>query len=100
MKNQARMYLGVALMSIGIMCIADVHAGLDMQTYSFYNITNNSGTNAATGQSQLFVEVFEKEPDDEPPLNNLVGFKFTNTGLEDCVITEIYFQGGSILEFD
>ena len=93
MKNQARMCVIVALMSICMMCISDVHAGLDMRTYGFNNITNNSATNAATGQSQIAVQVFDCGI-------NLVSFKFTNTGLEDCVITEIYFQGGSIFEFD
>jgi hypothetical protein len=66
---------------------------LDTKTYGFYNITNNSAANAATGQSQLAVQVYDYGTD-------LVSFKFSNTGLEDCVITEIYFQGDSILEFD
>ena len=93
MKNQSRMYINVLLVVIGMACISNAQAGLDMKTYGFYNITNNSAANAATGELQLSVVVIEKEADD------LVGFKFTNVGSADCVITEIYFQDGSILEF-
>lgn len=96
MKNQARMCISLALIVIGMVCVAGVQAGLDMQTYGFYNITNNSTVNAAAGEQQLSVEVSGEGTDGG---FNLVGFKFINEGLADCVITEIYFQDGSILGF-
>ena len=77
---------------MSMICVANVQAVLDTQTYGFYNITNNSSVNAATGQSQLLVEVSNEG-------TTLIGFKFINEGPADCAITEIYFQGGSILGF-
>jgi hypothetical protein len=79
-------------MVIGMMCVAHVQAVLDTQTYGFYNITNNSTTNALIGQTQLSMDVSDYGV-------GLVSFKFINEGLEDCVISEIYFQDGSILGF-
>ncbi len=92
MKNQTRMYINVLLVMIGMVCISNAQAGLDMETYDFYNITHNNAANAAIGESQLSVQVSDYG-------TNLVGFKFMNAGLEDCIITEIYFQDGSILGF-
>jgi hypothetical protein len=63
-----------------------------MQTYGFYNITNNNAVDASIGQAQLSVVVSDYGTD-------LVSFKFVNEGPADCVITEIYFQDGSILGF-
>jgi hypothetical protein len=97
MRNQAKMCISVALVLVGMVCISSAQAVLDTQTYGFYNITNNSAANALTGESQLLVEVLEKEPD--VGSLNLVGFKFINSGPADCAITEIYFQTGSILGF-
>ena len=96
MKNQTRMYVGVVLMVVSMMCVANVHATLDTEMYGFGCITNNSMTNAAIGQYQITVEVSDEGTDSR---FNLVGFKFINEGLADCVITEIYFQDGSILGF-
>jgi hypothetical protein len=96
MKNQARMCVSVALVVISMMCVADVCASLDMEMYGFGCITNNSATNADIGQYQITVEVSDEGTDGG---FNLVGFKFINEGPADCVITEIYFQDGSILGF-
>jgi len=92
MRKQTRVCVSVAFVVIGMVCISNTQAGLDMQTYGFYNITNNNAANAAAGEAQLSVEVSDQG-------TGLVGFKFINNGPADCVITEIYFQDGSILEF-
>lgn len=91
MSKQTRTYISVAVIAMGMLCAAAAQAGLT-QTYDFYNITHNNAANAAIGQSQLSVQVSEYEADQ-------VGFKFMNNGDEDCVITEIYFQAGSLLGF-
>jgi hypothetical protein len=72
--------------------MSTAQAGLDMQTYGFYNITHNSAADAAAGEAQLSVEVSDQGA-------GLVGFTFINNGPAECVITEIYFQDGSILGF-
>ncbi|MHC5139553.1 MAG: PEP-CTERM sorting domain-containing protein [Planctomycetota bacterium] len=92
MKKQTSVYVAATLMMIGMLCISNTQAGLDMETYDFYNITHNNAANAATGQLQLSVAVSDKG-------SGFVGFKFMNAGPADCVITEIYFQDGSILGF-
>ena len=50
LKNQARMCVSVVLMVVGMMCVANVYASLDMEMYGFGCITNNSVTNADIGQ--------------------------------------------------
>lgn len=58
-------------------------------TYSFVNITNNNAGDAAIGEAQLFVELFD--------LGTQVNFAFTNTGPEASSITDVYFDDGSLL---
>ena len=60
-----------------------------LPTYSFVNITNNNAGDAAIGEAQLFVELFD--------LTTQVEFYFTNTGTEDSSITDVYFDNGSLL---
>ena len=72
--------------TLGLFC-ADVEAG---PTYSFVNITNNNAINAAIGEAQLFVELSD-------PGGNQVTFTFTNIGLEDSSITDVYFDDGGLL---
>jgi hypothetical protein len=58
-------------------------------TYNFGCITNTSVANAATGESQLQVQVL---------LSGVqIEFYFTNTGPSPCSITDIYFDDGSLL---
>lgn len=52
--------------------------------YSFTNITNNNGINAAAGEAQLFVDVTQQ--------GSNVLFAFTNTGPLASSITDIYFD--------
>ncbi len=59
-------------------------------TYSFTNITNNSATDAAIGESQLFVDVSD-------PGSNQVLFTFRNDGPEASSITDVYFDDGALL---
>jgi hypothetical protein len=58
-------------------------------TYSFVNITNNNAGDAAIGEAQLFVELFD--------LNNQANFAFTNIGPAASSITDVYFDNGSLL---
>jgi hypothetical protein len=58
-------------------------------TYSFVNITNNNAGDAAIGETQLFVELFDLAPQ--------VSFVFTNAGPQASSITDIYFDDGSLL---
>lgn len=92
MIKQSRIHINVALMMVGVMGAANVHAVLDTQTYGFYNITHNSAADALIGEAQLSVQVSDYG-------TGGVGFKFMNAGPADCVITEIYLQNGSLLEF-
>ena len=59
-------------------------------TYSFVNITNNDGGNAAIGEAQLLVELNDVG-------GNQVEFAFTNSGPEASSITDIYFEDGGLL---
>jgi hypothetical protein len=60
-------------------------------TYSFVNITNNNVGDAAIGEAQLFVELFDVGSDQ-------VNFYFTNIGPADSSITDVYFDDGSLLD--
>jgi hypothetical protein len=73
-----------AVMCIVLMClfVGTADAGF---TYSFVNITGNSATNAQVGEDQLAVEVSDSG-------SSQVLFNFTNSGPEDCSITQIYFE--------
>ena len=53
--------------------------------YGFENITNNNATDAAIGESQLFVDVTQ-------PVAGYVLFTFTNTGPAACSITDVYLM--------
>lgn len=58
-------------------------------TYGFQNITNNNAVDAAIGEAQLFVDVNNGGP--------TVTFTFRNEGPEAAVISEIYFDDGTLL---
>ncbi len=57
---------------------------------SFKNITGNSATNAAIGETQLSVTVSN-------PGAGQVDFRFDNIGLGQSSITQVYFHDGSLL---
>jgi hypothetical protein len=52
--------------------------------YSFYNVSNNTATDAAIGEAQLFLNVDGS--------GGQVDFTFSNTGPEACSITDVYFD--------
>jgi len=56
-------------------------------TFSFTNITNNNAANAAAGEAQLSVELFD--------LGSSASFVFSNSGPNPSSITDIYFDDGS-----
>jgi hypothetical protein len=59
-------------------------------TYSFVNITNNNAGDAAIGEAQLFVELFNPGP-------GQIDFAFTNIGPAASSITDVYFDDGALL---
>lgn len=58
-------------------------------TFGFYSITNNSLIDAGIGEAQFFVDVTNG--------NQSATFTFRNEGPLPAVITEIYFDDGSLL---
>ena len=76
----------VVILSLILFC-AHVEAA---PTYSFVNITNNNAGDAAIGEAQLSVELFDVGV-------NQVNFTFTNSGPEASSITDVYFDDGSLL---
>ncbi|MEW6252471.1 MAG: hypothetical protein AB1716_17675 [Planctomycetota bacterium] len=58
--------------------------------YSFDCITNNRLEDAAIGEAQLFMDVYEAGLDQ-------VGFRFFNTGPAASSITGVYFDDGALL---
>lgn len=74
-----RIALLLTLILIGF--AGNAHAVL----YSFDNITNNSATNAAIGEAQLFVDVTDSG-------SGQVLFTFSNIGPAASSITDIYFD--------
>lgn len=83
MKN---LVITTFVLALGLFCV-EVKAA---PTYSFVNITNNDAGNAAIGEAQLFVELFD-------PGSSRVTFMFTNTGPEVSSIADVYFDDGSLL---
>ena len=102
MKGQKlnRTRLNVIILAISLFFMVDGYAGLDTREYGFYSITNNRFDDAQTGQQQLSVQVSDHgSMTEDGHTVKRVGFRFNNTGPDDSVITEIYFQGGSLLEY-
>ena len=92
MEFQTKMCISVVVVVVSMICVSGVQAGLDTETYNFINITNNNAADASAGEGQISVMVSDHGA-------GQVSFKFLNEGPADCVITEIYFQDGSILDF-
>jgi hypothetical protein len=85
----------LAVVAFLLVCSVGLQAGID---YSFFCITS-TGSDAQIGVDQLSVEVsdagiilFEGQN------RNSVAFTFTNVGDDASVISEIYFDDGSLLE--
>lgn len=67
-------------------------SGMSMAvTTDFQAITSNNPGDVAIGEAQLSMDV-------TPLPNNQVAFTFYNTGPDSCVITQIYFEQGSLAD--
>ena len=79
----------------GIVVTAAVGMGIaptaSAETYGFMNISNNIAGDAAIGEAQLTVTVFDAG-------GGLVGFLFENSGLDASSITDVYFDDGSLFD--
>ena len=86
MFAMSRMILpALALSALGVSASASSLVAAPSYTYNFSNITGNSATNAAAGESQLKVTVQEL-------MAGSACFTFTNEGMEPMSITSIYFE--------
>ena len=77
--------IAVVALALGLFCVV----GEAAPTYSFVNITNNNAGDAAIGEAQLFVELFD--------LGGQINFAFTNIGPAASSITDVYFDNGTLL---
>ena len=87
----------LATSSVFISGIVLIAAPVQAFQFNFGNITGNSATNAAAGQSQLFVDVTDADGKDNL-LSSSVLFKFSNVGSAASSITQIYFDNSSVLK--
>jgi hypothetical protein len=67
-----------------VVLLGGVPAAQGAVSYGFNAITNNNVVDVGIGESQLFVEVFER--------SGLAVFKFSNVGRQASSITDIYFD--------
>ncbi len=65
--------------------------------FNFGNITSTNATNAAAGESQLFMDVTDANGKEDLSSSSVL-FKFSNVGLAASSITQIYFDNSSILK--
>jgi hypothetical protein len=80
------LFLAVALT---FLCLSSAQA----VQFSFDNITNNDGGDAAIGEAQLFMDVeLWDSPSDVDSDYDYISFLFSNIGPEDSSITDIYFD--------
>jgi len=84
------MHIRNILKAVSLLSAVAVFSPAQAALFSFACITNNSGANCATGESQLFVEVTDAG-------SNQVLFTFTNTGSNLSSIADIYFDDGTLL---
>ncbi|MEX2175615.1 MAG: hypothetical protein WD872_14725 [Pirellulaceae bacterium] len=93
--------LFIAALLAGSALSGPAHAAL--KTFRFEGITNTNTSDAAIGEDQLFVDVFDNASDPlwDDTLNKLatghVGFRFRNTGPLDSSICDIYFEDGTLV---
>lgn len=78
-------------LAFSLFCVAAEAA----PTYSFVNITNNNAGDAAIGEAQLFVELFDDSYPDVDP--GQIKFAFSNIGHAASSITDVYFDDGALL---
>jgi hypothetical protein len=73
-----------------------------LETYIFENITGNNAHDAETGETQIFVDVYDASSDPLAGTSNAlgagqVGFRFRNVGPERSSITRVFFEDGALL---
>ena len=78
-----RPLIAFAALAIATLTASVAEAGW---TYGFGEVTSNSATNVAIGESQLSMEVIRLRRSDR------VRIKFRNTGLDASSITDVYFD--------
>lgn len=83
MKNRSVLSFALAVMLVFLS--TSVYA----VPFGFTNITNNSATDAAIGEAQLWVDVTGS--------GSTAMFMFYNSGPNACSITDVYFDDGHIL---
>ncbi|HNS19247.1 MAG TPA: hypothetical protein PKH24_02050 [Sedimentisphaerales bacterium] len=81
---------------IACLCVSMVTPAL-ADIYGFTCITNNSATDAAIGEAQLTVEVTPYGTPDTQGDYTQALFTFKNSGPAQSVISEIYFDDGTLL---
>ena len=92
---------GIAIVLVAAAGFAG-EASAALKSYTFENITSNNETDAATGEAQLVVDVFDQLSD---PLagtshalgDGQIGFRFRNEGPLRSSITKVFFEDGGIL---
>ncbi len=83
--------LGVFLMLVCVITLlSNSVSQATIETFGFYNITNNNPGDAAIGEAQLSVEVSDEYIDQ-------VLFTLINSGPEASAISEVYFDNGTLL---
>ena len=88
------------LLAISSVCISGIIlTAVPAQAFQFDfgNITSNNATNAAAGESQLFIDVTDAIGKNDLSSSSVL-FKFSNVGLAASSITQIYFDNSSILK--
>jgi len=100
-KNLVEGSVGIALCVCAVFLFPSIaqaevlpaSAGIeDALTFPFYAITSNDPCNAATGEQQLFMDVFNN--------GGRAKFRFRNEGPVHSSITGIWFDDGSLLGID
>lgn len=77
---------------VSLLCVLGAQVGsVHAQHFDFWCITDNNPTNAAIGEAQLSLEVTDGEQNP-----GHVVFIFTNEGPDDCSITDVYFDDGTL----
>ena len=82
-NNRGRFFLCFGVAAFGFSTVSMA------ATFSFFGLTNNDPVDTAIGEAQLFVDVENGA--------GTITFTFRNEGPEDSVISEIYFDDGSLL---
>ena len=90
MKSSRTIKRNIILMCIILAFVVIFSTEARAATYGFQCITNNSLTDAAIGEAQLFVDVTD-------PGGDQVLFTFINDGPEASSITDVYFDDGALL---